>query len=45
LDPSYLTTLLPLIAVPLFSAMTTPNPEGEEKFYAILSGKRELEAE
>jgi Na+/proline symporter len=45
LDPSYLTTLLPLIAVPLFSAMTRPNPEGEEKFYAIVSGEREMEAE
>ncbi len=45
LDPSYLTTILPLIAVPLFSAMTRPSPEGEEAFYEVLSGKRVMEAE
>jgi Na+/proline symporter len=43
LDPSYLTTILPLIAVPLVSSMTTSDRKGEEKFYDILSGKREME--
>lgn len=41
LDPSYLTTLIPLIVVPVISLMTERRTEGEEHFYDVLAGKVE----
>jgi solute:Na+ symporter, SSS family len=41
LDPSYLTTLIPLIVVPVLSLMTERRTEGEEHFYDVLAGRVE----
>jgi len=39
IDPSYVTTLVPLAAVPAVSLLTTDNRERAEAFYARLAGK------
>ena len=41
LDPSYLTTLVPLALVPLVSLLTAERTEGKEAFYARLRSPRE----
>lgn len=41
LDPSYLTTLLPLVAIPLFSRWSQPDEERERWFYDVVAGKLE----
>jgi len=38
IDPTYITTLVPLLAVPLISLMTRPDKEREAAFYATLAG-------
>ena len=40
LDPSYLTTLIPLAVVPAVSLLTPECSEGKERFYAVVSGKQ-----
>lgn len=37
-DPSYATTIVPLIVVPLVSMFTKDQTEGKDKFYAVTSG-------
>ncbi|MEX2015800.1 MAG: hypothetical protein WD873_04115, partial [Candidatus Hydrogenedentales bacterium] len=37
-DPSYATTIVPLIVVPLVSLLTREHTEGKDKFYAVASG-------
>ena len=39
LDPSYLTTLIPLLAVPIISLFTAEETENREKFYDVLAGR------
>jgi SSS family solute:Na+ symporter len=38
-DPSYLTTLIPLVVVPLVSLFTERRTEGEAQFYDVLAGR------
>ncbi|PCJ54052.1 MAG: hypothetical protein COA73_14680 [Candidatus Hydrogenedentota bacterium] len=45
IDPSYATTFVPLIVVPLVSFFTAETEEGKEEFYAVVSGKIQLETE
>jgi len=45
IDPSYITTFIPLFVVPLVSYMTKETPEGKEEFYAIVSGQKVMEAD
>jgi solute:Na+ symporter, SSS family len=40
LDPSYATTFVPLIVVPIVSMFTKETEEGREHFYSIVSGER-----
>lgn len=42
LDPSYLTTLIPLGVVPMVSILTQEHAEGKERFYAVVSGEQSL---
>ena len=37
IDPSYATTIIPLIAVPLISLVTTDRAEGKDAFFARLA--------
>ncbi len=39
IDPSYATTLIPLVAIPVISLATRETSERKESFYATLSGK------
>ena len=41
IDPSYATTLVPLVAVPLISLLTQSDYAANEKFYARLTGEAE----
>ena len=43
LDPSYLTTSIPLIVVPVVSMLTTDRSGDPDTFYAMLSGERPVE--
>lgn len=38
IDPSYITTLVPLAAVPLLTLLTPDDVEGKESFYATIKG-------
>ena len=40
IDPSYVTTIVPLILIPVVSLLTTDREGNSEVFYEILSGKR-----
>jgi SSS family solute:Na+ symporter len=40
-DPSYLTTLIPLVVVPVVSLLTERRTEGEQQFYDVLAGRVE----
>lgn len=40
IDPSYATTLIPLVAVPLISLLTPDPEDAGREFYEILDGKR-----
>lgn len=42
-DPSYITTLIPLVVVPIVSKLTRANPEGKDRFYALVSAEERLE--
>lgn len=39
IDPSYVTTFLPLFLVPILSLLTRDDEEGKEVFYKVLAGK------
>jgi len=39
IDPSYATTLIPLIAVPVISLLTRDNSRGKQQFYMRLAGR------
>ena len=39
LDPSYLTTLIPLLAVPIVSLFTAEDTENRDKFYDVVAGR------
>ena len=41
IDPSYATTVVPFIAVPLISLLTKRNESGEDEFYAQLAAPQE----
>ncbi|OUV67247.1 MAG: hypothetical protein CBC93_06385 [Gammaproteobacteria bacterium TMED133] len=43
IDPSYATTFVPLIVVPIVSFLSQETPVGKEKFYSIVSGKERME--
>jgi SSS family solute:Na+ symporter len=43
IDPSYATTFVPLIVVPLVSMFTRETEEGKDHFYSVVSGEKELE--
>ena len=45
IDPSYVTTIVPLIAVPVISLLTADTTENEDEFYAMLSGQTPVEHE
>ena len=38
-DPSYAATLIPVVAIPLISLMTSQNVEARESFFAVLNSK------
>jgi SSS family solute:Na+ symporter len=42
IDPSYATTFVPLLVIPIVSLMTKDTEENKEYFYAVVSGEREL---
>ena len=44
IDPSYATTLVSLLVVPIVSLMTTP-AGARADFYEMLSGEKKVEAE
>jgi len=43
LDPSYLTTLIPLVIVPIVSMLTTDTGDDPDTFYSMLSGERPVD--
>lgn len=43
IDPSYTTTIVPIVVVPVLSLLTPDNPEGKSKFYDILAGRAKHE--
>ena len=43
LDPSYLTTLIPLVIVPIVSMLTTDTGGDPDTFYSMLSGERPVD--
>jgi Na+/proline symporter len=43
IDPSYATTVIPLVVVPLISLLTRDSGEGKQMFYDVVAGRRELE--
>ncbi len=43
IDPSYATTLVPLIFIPLLSWFTREQTEGKERFYAVVRGHADYE--
>ena len=45
IDPSYVTTFVPLAVIPLISRLTTDTSGDREKFYAMLDGARPVEPE
>ncbi|MYD72368.1 MAG: hypothetical protein F4W89_16735 [Acidobacteria bacterium] len=40
IDPSYVTTFIPLVVVPLVSRLTTDTSGDRERFYAMLAGEK-----
>jgi len=45
IDPSYATTLVPLIVIPLVSWLTKETEQGKQDFYAVVSGRAPLKSE
>lgn len=45
IDPSYITTFVPLILIPIVSFLSKETPEGKEEFYSIVSGENKMKAE
>ena len=43
IDPSYVTTFVPLVVIPLVSRLTTDTSGDRERFYAMLAGERPVE--
>jgi SSS family solute:Na+ symporter len=44
-DPSYATTIVPLVAVPIVSLLTTDRRGDKERFYSALAGQRAMPVE
>ena len=40
IDPSYATTFVPLIVIPIVSFLSKETPEEKDKFYSIVSGAK-----
>ena len=45
IDPTYVTTIVPLVLVPMISAMSSETSAGKDDFYAMLSGEKIVEQE
>jgi Na+/proline symporter len=45
IDPSYATTFVPLIVIPLVSLFTRETEKGKQEFYAVVSGRAPLNTE
>ena len=45
IDPSYVTTFVPLVVVPIVSLRTSDTEEGKADFYAMLSGEKKVDHE
>jgi SSS family solute:Na+ symporter len=43
IDPSYVTTFVPLFVIPIVSFLSKETPEGKEEFYAVVSGAKSME--
>lgn len=41
IDPSYATTLVPLVAVPIVSLLTVQRAENRDRFYAVVQGRED----
>jgi Na+/proline symporter len=41
IDPSYATTVIPLLAIPVWSILTAPATANSEHFYAVTAGRRD----
>lgn len=41
IDPSYATTVIPLVAIPLITLFTADNQTNKDRFYAVRSGKQQ----
>ena len=41
IDPSYATTVIPLVIIPIISLMTAKSETNEERFYAVTSGNQQ----
>jgi len=44
IDPSYITTLIPLISIPIISLLTREDLERKDAFYAVVRGEKERSA-
>jgi Na+/proline symporter len=40
-DPSYATTIVPLLAIPLLSFLTRPHDDGQDRFHAVIRGRQD----
>jgi SSS family solute:Na+ symporter len=40
-DPSYATTVVPLLAIPLLSLLTRAHTAGQDRFYAVIQGRQD----
>jgi hypothetical protein len=40
-DPSYATTVVPLLAIPLLSLLTRAHTVGQDRFYAVIQGRQD----
>lgn len=45
IDPSYITTFVPLFVIPMVSFLSKETPEGKEEFYSIVSGEKKMDVE
>ncbi len=41
IDPSYATTVIPLVAIPIISLLTPANTKNQDRFYAVTSGQQD----
>ena len=45
IDPSYITTIVPFVLVPMISAISSETADGKDAFYVMLSGEKIVEQE